>query len=165
MLRWGRKGRKGWHREEAKTTWVLALAALLACSNWASVSQVIQRRHRSSRRALSVPELSVYAPGFLAAFLSLSLCVSLSLNGHLYRTFFICRYESQIITGSICRRLHSPSCWHDSLPRGARGSCYWPEVQKKTWWVSFENGRKRNALIATDTLVDNEYFLESSKRK
>lgn len=42
---------------------------------------------------------------FLAAPLSLSLWVSLSLNRHVYRKNFICRYEPQITTGSICRRL------------------------------------------------------------
>ena len=72
---------------------------------------------------------------------SVSLCVPLTQQTPLQK-IVICGYESQIITGSICRRLHSPSCWHDSLPRGAWGSCYWPEVQKKTWWVSFEMGEE-----------------------
>lgn len=128
---------------EAKTAWVQALAVLLPCVNWASVSRSSRDETGDHEGLFQFQSCRFTLLGMFPSCpsSSVSLCVPLTQQTPLQK-IVICGYESQIITGSICRRLHSPSCWHDSLPRGAWGSCYWPEVQKKTWWVSFEMGEE-----------------------
>lgn len=101
---------------------------------------------------------SLWVPGLLS--LAFPICFSISVSERFYHSMnvvkeIVCRSESQLITASVCRRRHSPSCSQDSLPM----QLIFREI--KTWLSVLWNRRRGDVLGASATLLGDDCSLKS----